>query len=189
LLHLRSDQHPLSGWDVALVVGDGSVIHDNREKLVIRACEMGSTHVLFLDDDMVFELQTVFSLLGRDRPFVACNYPRRIAPHHFTASSADQTRLIETSDASTGLEPAGGVGFGMVLLERQVFAAIPRPWFLPTWDAVGQTYVSEDIGFCRRAIAAGYAPYVDHDASKTIGHISSRVLRYNDAELIRGPLC
>lgn len=184
-LALRQSDCPIAAWDIAIVYGDGSVIHDSREKLAKGSLDMNSTKVLFIDDDMTFAPQTVYSLIGRNKPFVACNYPRRKAPHHWVASRADLKGLIATLPESTGLEPAHGLGFGMALIDAKVFHAVPRPRFLPTWcENDGGFYISEDVMFCRRATEAGFRPYVDHDASKLIGHCSERVLSYLDGRTL-----
>lgn len=180
-LALRGDS-VLTDWDVALIMGDGSVTHDNREQLSKKALGMEATHILFLDDDMVFIPEAIFCLIRRKAPFVACNYPRRKPPHHFTASREDLDGLMVTDDQSAGLENAYGVGFGIALIERKVFEAIPAPWFMPIWDPDKKIPFSEDIMFCRRATKAGFPPQVDHDASKLIGHCSDRVLSFDDAE-------
>ena len=185
LLALRFPDCPIATWDVAIVFGDGSVIHDSREKLAQGALDMDSSKILFIDDDMTFAPQTVYSLVSRNQPFVACNYPRRKAPHHWAASRADLRGLIATRPDSTGIEPAHGLGFGMVLMDAKVLRAIPRPRFLPTWcENAGGFYVSEDVMFCRRATEAGFRPHVDHDASKLIGHCSERVLSYLDGRTL-----
>ena len=175
-LALRQQPPILRGWDIALVMGDGSVIHDNREKLADRAIAMAATHILYLDDDMTFASEAVLSLLNRNAPFVACNYPRRKPPHVGVASREDLTGLIVTTPESTGMEPAHGAGFGMALITREVFAAIPKPWFLPVWDAADAMYHSEDVMFCRRARAAGFPLRIDQDASRLLGHCSEQVL-------------
>lgn len=184
-LALRHQDCPIATWDIAIVYGDGSVIHDSREKLAKEALDMDSTKILFVDDDMTFAPQAVYALSGRNKPFVACNYPRRKAPHHWAASRADLKGLIATLPGSTGLEPAHGIGFGMVLMDANVLRAVSRPRFLPTWcENDGGFYVSEDVMFCRRATEAGFRPYVDHDASKLIGHCSERILSYVDGRTL-----
>lgn len=175
-LTVHDPRHGLAAWQIALIFGDGSVIHDNRERLVDQALAMQATHVLFLDDDMTFPPEAVVSLLKRDIPFVACNYIRRKPPHIGVASRADLTGTVVTTPDSTGLEAAHGTGFGMALIAREVFAAVPKPWFMPMWEAATVMYHSEDVMFCRRAQAAGFQLYIDQDASRLLGHCSEQVL-------------
>lgn len=173
---IHNPQYGLSAWQVAMVFGDGSVIHDNREQLAGRALAMKATHVLYLDDDMTFPPEAIVSLMHRNLPFVASNYTRRKPPHVAVASRADLTGLIMTTAESTGLVPAHGTGFGMALIASEVFAAIPKPWFMPMWEPDTAMYHSEDVMFCRRALAAGFQLQIDQDASKLLGHCSEQVL-------------
>ncbi len=46
---------PEATIEVKMDIVESSVIHTNREKLVRRAIDSGMTHLMFLDDDMIFE--------------------------------------------------------------------------------------------------------------------------------------
>lgn len=177
---LRDANHALNRWDIAFVLSDGSAIHDSREQLADKALSMGATHLLFIDDDMEFPPSAVLSLLNRKLPLVGCNYTRRKPPHVAVASRADMRGLITTTPESTGLEPAHGTGFGMVLVAREVFLAVQKPWFLPTWDYVTRSYSGEDVMFFRRAAGEGFQLQIDQDASRMIGHCSEQVLACKD---------
>jgi hypothetical protein len=156
----------------------GSVIHANREVLVAQALEWGATHVLFIDDDMCFNPKAVEVLLGRKQPFVACNYPRRLLPIKFTACALDMVTPMVTNEQSEGLEEAGYTGFGLSLIERQVFEKVPQPWFLPRWREESKSYTTEDWPFCEKVREAGFQVLVDHDASKMVGHIGEHVFEW-----------
>ena len=156
----------------------GSVIHANREVLVERAMEWNATHVLFIDDDMVFNPKAVEIMLGRKQGFVACNYPRRVMPIRFTACAMDMKTQIVTSDQQEGLEEAGYTGFGLSLIEAEVLRAVLKPRFLPRWLEESQSYTTEDWPFCEKVRAAGYKVLVDHDASKYVGHVGEHIFEW-----------
>ena len=151
-------------------VVESSVIHMNRENLVHEAQKWSATHVLFLDDDMVFDPRVLAILLGRRQPFVACNYPRRGWPVTFTAVKLGGGGYVITDKGATGLEEADYTGFGVSLIEMQVFEKTPRPWFLPEYIPELKAYTTEDNPFCRRVREAGFPVFVDHDASKLVAH-------------------
>jgi hypothetical protein len=65
---------PEATVECTMDVVESSVIHTNREKIVARAIENGRTHLMFLDDDMVFEPQVLEIMLGRRQHVVAVNY-------------------------------------------------------------------------------------------------------------------
>jgi len=156
--------------NASIDVNESSVIHTNRELLVRRAIDRGSTHILFLDDDMVFEPQILDVLLGRRQPVVAVNYVIKQDPvRDFVAVGLDGER-IPTRESSTGLQPIAYTGFGVSLFETHVFEKTPQPWFLPEFIAESSAYTTEDNPCFRRIREAGFSCYLDHDASKLVTH-------------------
>ena len=53
---------------------ESSVIHTNREMIVKRALDENQTHLMFLDDDMVFQPSIIDVLFSRYQPIVCTNY-------------------------------------------------------------------------------------------------------------------
>lgn len=155
---------------ITLFMQESSVIHANREKLILQSLKWGATHILFLDDDMIFDPRILATLLGRRQSFVGCNYLKRYLPPQFTAVKPDQKNHIITREESTGLEEAHYTGFGCALIEAEVFEKTPQPWFLPLYHEHIKEYTTEDNPFCERIRAAGFKVYCDHDASKMISH-------------------
>lgn len=80
-----------------------------------------------------------------------------------------QYRLV-TNEHSTGLEPVEAIGFGVVLIEREVFEQTKFPWFEHAYDHDQQMATGEDVFFCEAAQAAGFPVLVDHDLSKEVRH-------------------
>jgi hypothetical protein len=179
LLGLRPDVTSLQRKQFVQI---GSVIHGNRELLVTKALAWEATHVLFIDDDMCFNPKAVEIMLGRQQAFVACNYPRRVLPIHFTACALDMKSAMVTNEASEGLEEAGYTGFGLSLIETEVFRKVPQPWFLPRWMESTMSYTTEDWPFCEKVRTAGYKVLVDHDASKFVGHIGEYLFEWAQQE-------
>ena len=156
-----------------------SSINNGREYLAKTSLDEGATHVLFIDDDISFAPDVPFGLLRRQLPLVACNYPIRFAGMPFAAVAPDfATRLTTTAD-SPDVEEAGASGFGMCLIAREVFAALPQPWFPLEWDAASGTHSTEDTPFFRKARAAGFPLALDHAASRRIAHHGSYCYRWN----------
>ena len=158
-------------FEMTLKVQESSVIHANREMLVKESLAWGATHIMFLDDDMVFNPLVLEMLLSRRQPFVACNYPKRGWPITFTAVRLDGKGYIITHKGSSGMEEAFYTGFGVSLIERQVFEKTKQPWFLPLYLEKEGVYTTEDNPFCVRVREAGFKVLVDHDASKNVGHV------------------
>jgi hypothetical protein len=164
-----------------LLVQVGSGISTNREGMVKRAIEAECTHVLFIDDDMIFDGKAFELLARRRQPIVGCNYRRRLPPADFTALHLAEPRgskgWVKTEKESTGLEPVDFMGFGLSLIETRVFKETPTPWFLNAYK--DGTYTTEDLPFFFHAREAGFIAYVDQDASKYIGHIGSCDYRWH----------
>jgi ABC-type Fe3+-hydroxamate transport system substrate-binding protein len=162
---------PESTIEVKMDVVESSVIHTNREKLVRRAIDSGMTHLMFLDDDMVFEPNILDIMLGRRQPVVCTNYLIKTdACDSFVAVGLNDKR-VATTEKSTGLKPIAYSGFGVSVFEVDVFKNTPQPWFLPKFIPEDNGYTTEDNPFYERVRAAGYKVYLDQDASKLISHL------------------
>ncbi|MCK5640742.1 MAG: hypothetical protein KAJ19_08090 [Gammaproteobacteria bacterium] len=148
---------------------EGAGVSANRETLVKSASDF--THILFIDEDMGFEPETLYSLAGRKMPIVGCNYRTRMEGGNFTAMSLKGER-VTLDDSKTGIEQVYYTGFGFCLIKRDVFDKIKRPWFLHSYN--NGEYTTEDSGFAAKAKEAGIPWHVDHDASKMIYHVGSK---------------
>lgn len=171
-------------FDVILDGQTSSTIHANREKLVERAIEGGRTHLLFLDHDMRFDPRAVDLLFSRRHPAVATNYLIKRQPPEtpdFVAVSLDGRRVATTPE-KTGIQEVAYTGFGVSLFEVEAVKKLPRPWFCPRFcqDGFGAGhYTTEDNPFYEALRTAGYTCYVDHDASKLVGHVGDYEWRWD----------
>jgi len=169
-----------TGFDMKIFIRQSSNIPNNREALVDMAMEWGCTHVLFIDDDMVFNPNLMEMLLSRRLPYVACNYPKRQTPCEFTATRADHTGEMVTDKNSVAMEEAWYTGFGFCMIERQVFEKVAKPWFLPYFDPQQQQISTEDNPFCEKVRAAGFKVLVDHTASRLLGHFGHHIYTWKE---------
>lgn len=162
---------PEATVNMMMDVSESSCIHSNREALVQRAIDRGNTHLMFLDDDMVFEPQVLDIMLGRRQKVVATNYAIKTTPFHdFVAVSLEGQRIV-THEHSTGLVPIAYSGFGVSVFEVDVFKNVPQPWFCPEWDDTSRGYTTEDNPCYRKIRESGVTCYLDQDASKLVSHI------------------
>lgn len=175
--HLAScgiQSRPGDTLTIYLNMVEGSVIHMAREEIVTRSLEQEATHLLFLDDDMVFEADILDGLMAHKKPIILSNYLLKTENPVFL--TVDKTnREIRTSKQSTGLQLANSGGFGVSLFEMDVFKQTPQPWFLPLYLPEIKRYTTEDVPFFARTRKVGFETYVDHDASKKISHIGNKV--------------
>lgn len=160
---------------------EGSGISAGRESLIFDALKTAdASHVLFIDEDMGFNVDVLHIMARRRQPIVCCNYRMRVPPAEFTAMRIDKQGRIETKAESSGLEEAYYTGFGFALIAREVFESVAPPRFMIEWVNEAQTYTTEDHPFFRKARdEGGFACYVDHDASKRVYHVGSVNYRWD----------
>ena len=160
-------------------VVESSVIHTNREKIVDRAIKAERTHLMFIDDDMVFEPQILEIMLGRRMSVVAVNYLIKSEENpQFVAVGMDGKRVQTTKD-STGLVPIAYSGFGVSVFDLAAFKGTPQPWFEPKFIPEGCEYTTEDNPCYAKLAAHGFQPYLDQDASKLVRHIGNHAWVWN----------
>lgn len=149
---------------------EGSSIGENRQRMVERAMAQDFTHILFIDEDMGFGPEALYSLARRKLQVVGCNYPMKIPGGDYTAMALDQDHRIFTAPDSTGIEECYYTGFGFCLIDISIFKTLPKPWFMPGYNAEFDEYSTEDTPFFQKIHDYGIKSYVDHDASKMIIH-------------------
>ena len=168
--------HPLSDeFKHNLINERGSLIAYQRENLAEQALESEATHFLWLDSDMRFPPNLSHLLFKHDLPIVACNYVKRKIPAMPNSKDLNG-KLIATNRDSRGLVEAISAGFGVVLMKREVFEKVPKPWFDQVWfEKDGKLeMMGEDVFFFQKARkVAGIPLYVDHSASQKISHIGT----------------
>ncbi len=125
--------------------------------------------VLFLDSDMQPEHNTLSRLLQRDEPIVSALYFRRLIPYapEFGRVDDDGKVLCATSSYATDETPlreVGWVGAGCLVVQRNVFTVLKRPWFQGIKGDVNQ-----DVYFCQKARAGGFRILVD--TNTVVGHV------------------
>lgn len=161
----------------------GTLIFNQRERLAEEAIKDGADAILWVDSDMRFPKDALEILLSRDLPIVGVNATTRRFPVVPTALDIDPETgdLVKVqSKGKTGLEQVMGVGFGMVLIKKEVFLAAQKPWFWFEQTDKGGT-IGEDIYFCAKAFDVGYQTVIDHDLSMHIRHIGTYEYGWDDA--------
>lgn len=159
---------------------EGSGISAGRESLIFDALKTeDASHVLFIDEDMGFNVEVLHIMARRRQPIVCANYRMRVPPAEFTALRADKQGRIVTNAQTTGLEEAYYTGFGFALIAREVFEAVAPPRFMIEWVSEALTYTTEDHPFFRKAREAGFPCYVDHDASRQVYHVGTMNYRWD----------
>lgn len=160
----------------------GTLIVNQREQLVQMAKDAGSTHILWLDSDMMFPADTAQRLLKHNKPVVAANYVTRQYPHKTVAyrnMEGWNDYLVNTPDQGNALIPVMAVGMGCMLTEIGVFAQLARPYFETTWVPELNDHLGEDFTFCSKIRDAGHEVLIDNDLSLKISHLGTFGFTHN----------
>ena len=145
-------------------------IHEMRNSIVMKALELGCTHLLQVDGDMVLPENTIPQLAGHKVPIVGALCFKRWPPYTPLLFKGDPDNMEVILDYPEGLVEVTATGTGCLMIDTQVFAEMDHPWFEFKQDEHGNT-VGEDIGFCHRAKAEGYPIFVD--TTVKTGHITN----------------
>lgn len=172
----------IGGLGLAFQVG--TYVHSARQILAQAALQAEADYILFIDSDMRFPPDALIQLLVHQAPMVGVNYVARKHPPRYIAvkEGADledvekKGVLLKTLPESEGLEVADAVGFGLVLVRRDVFESLPNPrengpWWWYKWMPIHGSQIGDDVYFCRLVREAGFEIMVDHNLSKQVKHI------------------
>ncbi len=117
-----------------------------------------ATHVFFIDDDMLLPPTALLHLLKHDVPIVGGLYFGRMQPHLPIAyRHVEDNQWIPITEFCAGLQEVDAIGAGCLLIKREVFEKMSRPWFEFS-DRMG-----EDMYFCEQAKQLGYTILLDAD--------------------------
>jgi hypothetical protein len=162
----------------------GTYLPQQRMTLAKEALKNDATHILWIDSDMRFPKDALIRLLDRDLPIVGANYPMRRPPIIPTATGLDGQPVFMEESAGGTLEVAHA-GFGLILIDADVFRKMPTPWFALGYSAKFGDYEGEDVFFCRKARTAGFGTFLDLDLSKEIKHLGEFAYGYAHANVTR----
>lgn len=176
-------------------IGD-SLVARARNKIVADFLETDSTHLLFLDTDLIFRPEAIARLLSHNVPIVGGLYPKKQKSLAWVCNM-----LPESAPDSRGLQRVKYIGTGCLMIRRDVIktmiAAMPEIAYTtdsgqkqrtehdifpcaPMFDKEhGQMrYHSEDWGFCRRALDLGY--HVLADTCVALKHVGDCIYPIDD---------
>lgn len=176
----------------------GALITNNRNNAVTEMLEIeDSTHLLFIDSDILFEAKDVVKLLVAtsmpEYDLVAGVYPLKLDEPQFQVETFGKVSLPDQTDH--GLWEIKAVGTGFMMMKRKVLEQMVKeyPELKYTWK--GKTtyalfhqcmeddrYMGEDISFCKRWRLIGGKLWVD--PSIRLKHIGTKIYDHNLIDLM-----
>lgn len=189
--------------ETEIIMVSGSALTEGRTRILGEALAAGCTHLLWLDADHVFPVDTFVRLLSHNLEIVGANYPRRNIPTAPVAAKSvtddeneDWRNLVYTSEekALAGeIEEVDHTGFGVLLMNMNVVDklqahadATGKTSFLPLFEfgshPNGGGLIGEDAFFFAKCRDAGCKVFIDHRLSWEVGHIHEQILTNAHAE-------
>lgn len=197
VLNLRMPMNTIIRWFYVV----GKEVGDARNEIVAKAlaAEEGDTpmrcsHVLFLDDDVLFHPDVLLKLLSHQRPIVSGLYYAKTSVPQPLVLHGEFGGLAKSWTPGDLVECAGH-GMGLTLIDADVFRTLRDEgaigtdphgfpaWFQTTRDqalvqqpgiAAGVFNQTEDMRFLDLARARGYQPAVDTSPQAFAWHFDSK---------------
>lgn len=159
--------------DMKLAIKQSPYIHDNREQVVDEFLKTDYTHLFFVDSDMLFGPEVLDYLLKQDKDIIGCQYNKRMGKEG--VSVAPSRYDLEGMSAPNHPFINQVIATGCLLIKREVFSRIPKPWFSM---GTPENWLGEDVYFSKKARENGVQVFLD-DTQK-IGHIGEYVYWRNN---------
>lgn len=181
-----------AGISVSLRAFEGNCYIDySRNELVGDFLETDATDMLFWDDDVGVETETVLKICRANRPVVAAIYPKKADEEAYPVDFLPGWHDMD----SDGVIEVGMVPTGMMRINRVVFEAMKPTvdWYKGRIRDVhdyfacvrrDHRYLGEDIEFCKRWRALGGKLYVF--PNENLSHTGPKAWIGNLGEAMRG---
>jgi GT2 family glycosyltransferase len=157
-----------SNFPVGTFFVKGSIILDNRRKIVLNALKARCTHLLFLDSDIELENGTLQKLFAHKKSVVGANIHMKSLPLRDTTRLLGKDGEIVIGKLPDKLFECYSVATACMLIKMEVFREIDRPWFLFEYDK-DENLTGEDVWFCKQARKKGIEIWCDPTIK--VGHI------------------
>ena len=155
-----------------------SLLSVARQSMIDECMSEHHSHMLMLDDDMVFPPYLAHKLAAHNKRCIGVNSLRKNPDYlHYTAKGLDGNWVA--SKGKSGIGQVAAVGLAMFLLDLDVMRKIPKPHFEIRWNDENQTYSGEDMYFCRKLTGAGEKIWIDHELSNQCGHVGQLVYTFD----------
>lgn len=195
---LKLVQNPPSHLRLLPIVGDSLVSRARNRIAASFLADEKSTHLLFLDTDLIFDVEHIARLISHGEPIVAGLYPKKQKKLKWVIN----TRTEFGGPDERGLQRVLYAGTGCLLIAREVFATIAQkfPELRYGPDAgeseeidyhdffkVGvyedpetgtRRYLSEDWYFCQLARDCGYE--IQADTHVILKHVGEMIYPLDD---------
>jgi len=139
---------------------------ENRNYITAQAVKANCTHLLLLDDDMVYTPDGINDLLKHKKEVIGAKYSVR----RFVDEGINH-EVIEYGEEKSDTEifKCMALGGGLLLIDLSIIPSLKTPLFWYKVHDIGMVEMSNDWWFCERAREAGYDIWCDPTIK--LGHI------------------
>jgi FkbM family methyltransferase len=139
---------------------------DQVRNLIADWVVRGYDYLFSVDSDIAFAADTLKRLLAHDRDMVSGLYIQRKPGQHILEvyehnAQGGVSNIPYGKIKGRGLVEIASCGFGCVLVKAEVMRAIPYPHFKYHSAIDHSNTISEDVDFCRKALARGFKIWAD----------------------------
>ena len=148
---------------------------ESRNLIAQQAIDNKCTHVLFVDDDIILQKDTLVKLMRHNKDVVTALYLLRSFPHYpalFDEAFESGANKFTFLDSQSGLIKSSNCGLGCVLISTDVFKKMEEPWV--RLGEIKKDGWCDDVGFFNRCREAGFEIWCDLDAA--VGHMTGLTL-------------
>lgn len=154
--------------DMMFISKSGPYVFSNREQVAEDFLKTDCTHLFFVDSDMLFQPEVLDKLIADDKDIVGAQYNRRIEKENDPVV-ATRYQMNPGDQLPPRVFKNYAVATGCLLIKREVFNRIPKPWFS---HGTPEEPRGEDIWFCDVATKAGIEIFID--GSLVVKHVGEK---------------
>ncbi len=150
--------------DLEIIVSTkGYTCAENRNWIIAQAVKRGCTHLLLVDDDMVYQKGLIDRLVAHNRDIVGATYSVRALVEDGVNPNVIEYYDENDSDFLNGkdLFQCKALGGGLLLIKLDILDKIKKPLFWYKVLEIGAIAMSNDWWFCENAREAGFEVWCD----------------------------
>ena len=120
----------------------------------------GYDYLFSVDSDISFPKDTLEKLISANKSIIGGVYRQRTKDQHLEVYDQNYVRM-NWNQLMWNVKEVGALGFGCILVKREVFDSIGHPWFEYHVALDHNQTFSEDLDFCKKARDSGHSVWVD----------------------------
>lgn len=149
-------------------------VEQARNLVVDEFLKTDCTHLLFWDWDATGPENSAEVLYNADKDVIGVNAAKKRTGNPVIENNTDGEPLNYIKHE---MEQTGLIGMHVTMIKREVFEAMPWPWFIPEVVEGQRKMAGEDFVFCKKATQLhDFEVWVHNQLSIEVGHIAEHTL-------------